>query len=498
MSGTFLARCALLLATLFGAYAAYAVTAGNATYTYDGVGRLIAVIYENGTGQIYTYDAAGNRQTSYSGAPAILSITPSATVTEGGTVTLTVTRSGAAVATSVNYQTVNGTAVSPTNYTAKSGTLSFLATDTSKQLTVTTVNDSKYDGALNFSVKLTPATPNAAISPTSSLVTINEATAAPSFSISTPAAVNEGSAPSFTITRTGTTSLAQTVSYSTANTSAVAGVDYASTQGSASFAATDTSKSVAVPTYYESSYEGTRKFTMTLSSPSNGATLGTATGTATINDTDPAISFSINSPPAVVEGSGPITFTVTESAGPPGIPFSINYATASGTAVAGTDFTTTTGTLTFPAGATPQTKTISVPTLYGRTENSTRTFTVALSNPTNGAPIGTASGTGSITEITVPVAPTLSPSFYYSTAGGDPLTWTVPPGNPTSYQLWTWSDVNATKRMVYSGTATSKTGAPDTGSNGLDTYFYVLACTANGCSAPSNTATFLWCNNGNC
>ncbi len=35
--------------------------AGTAQYTYDNLGRLVQVVYDNGTTIVYTYDAAGNR-----------------------------------------------------------------------------------------------------------------------------------------------------------------------------------------------------------------------------------------------------------------------------------------------------------------------------------------------------------------------------------------------------------------------------------------------------
>jgi YD repeat-containing protein len=34
---------------------------GTAQYTYDNLGRLIQVVYDNGATIVYTYDAAGNR-----------------------------------------------------------------------------------------------------------------------------------------------------------------------------------------------------------------------------------------------------------------------------------------------------------------------------------------------------------------------------------------------------------------------------------------------------
>jgi WD40 repeat protein len=74
-------------------------------------------------------------------------------------------------------------------------------------------------------------------------------------------------------------------------------------------------------------------------------------------------------------------------------PVSVNYATANGTAVAGTDFTQTSGTLVFPAGTTSET--ISVPITTIATGGPTKTFTMNLSSPMN-ATIAHSQATGSI------------------------------------------------------------------------------------------------------
>jgi sugar lactone lactonase YvrE len=72
---------------------------------------------------------------------------------------------------------------------------------------------------------------------------------------------------------------------------------------------------------------------------------------------------------------------------------SVNYATADGTAVAGTDYTQTSGTLVFPAGATSET--INVPITTVLTGGPTRTFTMNLSGA-SGATISRGQATGSI------------------------------------------------------------------------------------------------------
>lgn len=72
---------------------------------------------------------------------------------------------------------------------------------------------------------------------------------------------------------------------------------------------------------------------------------------------------------------------------------SVNYATADGTAVAGTDYTQTSGTLIFPAGVTSET--VTVPIITVATGGPTKTFTLNLSGA-SGATINRGTATGSI------------------------------------------------------------------------------------------------------
>jgi hypothetical protein len=93
-------------------------------------------------------------------------------------------------------------------------------------------------------------------------------------------------------------------------------------------------------------------------------------------------------------GNPSMTFTVTLSSASSQT-VTVNYATANGTATAGSDYTTTSGTLSFSPGQTSHT--VSVTTLGDFTPEANETFFVNLSNPTN-ATIADAQGLGTIQD----------------------------------------------------------------------------------------------------
>ena len=110
---------------------------------------------------------------------------------------------------------------------------------------------------------------------------------------------------------------------------------------------------------------------------------------------------------AVAEGNSGSTnagFTVSLSQASTS-PVTVKYATANGTATAGSDYTANSGTLTFAAGVTSQTLNVAV--TGDTTVEPTETFTVTLSTP-SGATLGTATATGTITNddttSTLPIA----------------------------------------------------------------------------------------------
>jgi len=123
------------------------------------------------------------------------------------------------------------------------------------------------------------------------------------------------------------------------------------------------------------------------------------------------------SPQTVVEGLATSqAYTVTLSAAS-SQSIIVQYATSNGTATSGSDYTSTTGTLTFNAGITTQT--ITIPILNNSVNEADETFSLTLSNPTNALLGNTTSVTTTITDtLTASVTTTLSANVENLTLTG--------------------------------------------------------------------------------
>src|SRR5262249_56751645 len=111
-------------------------------------------------------------------------------------------------------------------------------------------------------------------------------------------------------------------------------------------------------------------------------------------------------------GTTPFTFAVTLSA-PSSNTVTVNYSTANGTALAGSDYTSASGTVTFAPGQTTQTITVNVTgdTTYEPDE----TFTVNLTGVSGGPTLGRSQATGTIRNDDLP---TLT-AYNYTVAEGN-------------------------------------------------------------------------------
>ena len=342
-----------------------------------------------------------------------------ASATEGQTLSFTVTLSPAATSTvTVSYQTHSATASGSSDYTAVSGTLTFRAGDTSKTISVRTTDDSRDESNETFTVRLSNAN-GATISDDSATGTINDNdNTVPSLSIAN-ARATEGQSLSFAVTLSPAGSSTVTVSYRTSNFSARSS-DYTSTSGTLTFRAGDTSKTISVRTTDDTRDEPDETFFVELSSAS-GATISDSRATGRIVDNDPQPSLSIADASAT-EGRT-LSFTVTLSA-VSGRTVTVSYRTANGTASSFSDYTSTSGTLTFRAGDTSET--INVRTTDDTRDESNETFTVRLSSASR-ATISDSSATGTINDNDAPSdhGDTITTAHRLSSCGTSDRNWSI-------------------------------------------------------------------------
>ena len=247
----------------------------------------------------------------------------------------------------------------------------------------------------------------------------------PTLSIATASvSQNEGNSSNtaftYTVTRSGNTAGASSASYAVTGSGAnpATAADFAGgvfPTGTVSFAAGETSKTITVNVAGDTAVESNEGFTLTLSNPSAGTTIGTATATGTIlnDDTAAGPSLSIAAANASLNegnsGSTAFTFTVTRTGSTTGASTASYAVTGSGAnPAAAADFAGgafPTGTVSFAAGETS--KTITVNVAGDATVEPNENFTVTLSNPSAGTSIGTAAATSTILNDDSSATPTL-------------------------------------------------------------------------------------------
>ena len=323
--------------------------------------------------------------------PPTLSIDDAAVVSEGEAAEFTVrlsAPSGTAVA--VSYATVDGTALAGADYTPTSGVLRFEPGETEQAIVVPTIDDGAPESEETFTVELS-APSGATVADGTATATITDDDEPPTLSID-DAPVSEGDQAGFVVSLSETGNEPVTVSYATVDGTALAGADYTPTSGVLRFEPGETEQAIVVPTIDDGAPESEETFTVELSAPS-GATVADGTATATITDDDEPPTLSIDDAAVVSEGEA-AEFTVRLSA-PSGTAVAVSYATVDGTALAGADYTPTSGVLRFEPGETEQA--IVVPTIDDGAPESEETFTVELSAP-SGATVADGTATATITR----------------------------------------------------------------------------------------------------
>lgn len=295
----------------------------------------------------------------------------------------------------VGYTTVGGTAKAGADFTSVTGSVTFAPGQTKASITVGVIGDARVEPNEAFSVVLSDATgATIARGRATGSITNDDTGPLPVLSID-DATAPEGQSGTrnleLTVRLQPASASPVTVGYATSDGTAKAGRDYTARSGTLVFAPGQTTRTIAVPVLGDTTAEDDETFTVTLSGAS-GATLGRASARGTIVNDDepprPTLSIDDVARPEGDSGTTVITFTVTLSA-PGRSAVTVAFATANGTATAGSDYESRSGTLTFAPGQTRQT--IDVVVKGDKTPEPTETFTVSLSGAT-GADI--ARGTG--------------------------------------------------------------------------------------------------------
>ena len=452
------------------------LTLSNAT---DASNNTVTLTTAEATGTILDDDA-----------PPLLTVAD-AEGDEGGLVIFTVELSGSLIseAVTVSYTVSTGDhdddAATPSRGTASetagedlvnptgTGTVIIPAGNRSVIVYVPTSIDAVDEANETFTLTVTAETPGGTTPPVTR-VTLSDPTAigtildddpSPSLSVG-PGRGVEGNNVDFPVTLSPASGQAVTVNYATAFGTATSD-DFPATSGTLTFATdattglTPTTGTISVPTTNDFLGEGEETFTLTLSGEMN-ATLTPANATAegTIEDNDPP-SLSVG-PGTGVEGSN-VVFPVT-LVRMTGQFVTVTYTTSieGGDTADATDFTATSGVLTFTANELS--KTVEVPTTHDTVDEPDETFTLTLSNPSANVTLPNATATGTIEDNDAPLS--LSVANTEGTEGGL-VSFTVTLSRPVSTETVTVS------YMTVPGTATSSAdgvGADFTATSGVLTF----------------------------
>jgi hypothetical protein len=165
---------------------------------------------------------------------------------------------------SVNFATINGSAVAGSDYASASGKLTFAKGETVKTVPVTVYGDQVPEPNETFSVRLSNPK-GATIADGVGFVTITDNS--PRLSISSEFG-SEGEVLTFTVTLSAPLATAFTVDFTTADSYATAGEDYVATSGTLTFAPGETTKTFTVQILADGIEEFDEDFVVSLSNPS--------------------------------------------------------------------------------------------------------------------------------------------------------------------------------------------------------------------------------------
>ncbi|MBU7005194.1 Calx-beta domain-containing protein [Phosphitispora fastidiosa] len=342
-------------------------------------------------------------------------------MSEGGSVAVTLTRSAIGTVSTVDYTSSDITAAAGSDYSPVSGTITFAAGELSQAITLTSIDDGIFEPDENFSLTLSSPT-NAELGTNINanvIIVENDAPPLVEFVSAAYSTVENAGVVTVTVQRAAA-AVTSTVAYAAIDGTGEAGADYTMTSGTLTFNPGELVKSFDIQIINDTLYEYEENFYIALSNPVMAA-LGTQNITEiTITDDDPAPFVQFESAVYSVDEGDSVVVTLTRTGGTD-VVSTIDYSTSDGTAVADLDYTASSGTVTFNVGEAA--KTITISTHDDSLFEANETITLVLTNP-----LIAAVGTPAAAQIMIKdneLSLIAFSSASYEVAEGDTITVTV-------------------------------------------------------------------------
>lgn len=259
-------------------------------------------------------------------------------VAEGQSVDLTVQRTGGSIgAATVQYASADDVARAPSDYTPLSGTLEFADGETSKTVTVATIQDLVHEGFQPFTMTLSNASGGAILEPPAVVTVQIVDDEMPPHMIITPVSKPEGNSGhtpfDFIVQLSSASEFTYEPMYTTSSNSAFVNSDFVNTNGTLTFNPGETQKTITVPVVGDTVNESDETFYVNVF----GNSIGSAFSFGTIRNDDSPPLLSVQDI-TVIETDGTSTAVLTLTSDQP-VFGGIFYQTANGTARAPGDYT---------------------------------------------------------------------------------------------------------------------------------------------------------------
>ena len=291
------------------------------------------------------------------------------------------------VISSVNYATVDGTAVAGINYSNTAGTLTFGLGEMFASINVPLINQSNTT-TLQFGMNLSSPVNAQLIPPTNTVVLLQGAAAGLSFTTNETTVAEDVGSILMTVVCSNPNveppsigrALPLQVNYATVPGTAKAGIDYQPVSGTLVFTNGLGTNTISVPVFSDPTALGNRTFSVILTGvTAPGYITPYGTNAVVITETNSGVSFSQASYSAF-KNSGLATITVNRVGSTNGM-LSVDYLATNYTAISGQNFYPTNGTLIFTNGVTSQS--FNVALIANTQVQPNLVALLQLSNPTN-------------------------------------------------------------------------------------------------------------------